>query len=145
MARNGLVLAGDIGGTKTVLALWAREGDELKLVRDGTWPSQAHKSLEEILAAFLAGGPKPELAVGCFGVAGPIIDGECRTTNLPWYLSEKALAEAVGAPRVKLLNDLEAAAFGMLYLQPEEMATLQAGKNPERKGNIAVVAAGTGL
>ena len=80
-----------------------------------------------------------------FGVAGAVIEGKCRTTNLPWELDEKVLARAIGAPRVKLLNDLEAAAYGMLHLQPDELCVLNPGARPKRQGNVAVVAAGTGL
>src|SRR5947209_6257525 len=112
-----MILAGDIGGTKTVCALYEDTGGELRLVRDGTFSSQGHASLEEILAKFLSGGPVPPLRAGCFGVAGAVIEGKSKTTNLPWELDEAQLALAVKAPRVKLLNDLEAAAYGMLYLR----------------------------
>ena len=103
-----MFLAGDIGGTKTVLALFEEAGEELRLLRDGTFPSQTYASLEEILAKFLADGPAPVLRAGCFGVAGAVIEGKCKTTNLPWQLDEVHLARAIGAPRAKLLNDLEA-------------------------------------
>src|SRR5438132_306887 len=141
-----MILAGDIGGTKTVVALFDEAGrDELRLVRDATFPSKEHKSLEEILATFLSQErPKPTLRGACFGVAGAVIEGKCRTTNLPWQLDERDLARAVGAPRAKLLNDLEAAAYGMLYLRPDELCVLNAGL-PKRQGNVAVIAAGTGL
>ena len=139
-----MILAGDIGGTKTVLALFEDAGGDLRLVRDGTFPSQAHGSLEEILAKFLA-GDAPKLRSGCFGVAGAVIEGKCNTTNLPWHLDEKDLARAVGAPRAKLLNDLEAAAYGMLYLRDDELCSLNPDAAPRRKGNVAVIAAGTGL
>ncbi len=140
-----MILAGDIGGTKTVLALYDESGGELRLVRDGTFPSQAHGSLEEILAKFLAEGETPRLRAGCFGVAGAVIEGKSKTTNLPWQLDEGALARAAGAPRAKLLNDLEAAAYGMLHLRDDELAALNPDAGPRRKGNVAVIAAGTGL
>jgi glucokinase len=141
-----MILAGDIGGTKTVVALFEEAGNELKQVRDATYPSKEHQSLEQILAKFLQDQPaRPKLRAGCFGVAGAVIDGKCRTTNLPWQLDERDLARAIGAPRVKLLNDLEAAAYGMLYLRPDELSVLNPGLQPKRKGNIAVIAAGTGL
>jgi glucokinase len=142
-----MILAGDIGGTKTTVALFEEAGsDELRLVRDATYPSKEHGSLEEILAKFLsAERTQPKLAGACFGVAGAVIEGKCRTTNLPWELVESDLARAVGAPRAKLLNDLEAAAYGMLYLRPDELCVLNSGVQPKRKGNVAVIAAGTGL
>jgi glucokinase len=140
-----MILAGDIGGTKTVCALYDEADGGLRLVRDGTFPSQAHASLEEILAKFLVGGPAPTLRAGCFGVAGAVIEGKCHTTNLPWELDEIPLAKAIKAPRVKLLNDLEAAAYGMLYLSDDELCPLNPDALPRRKGNVAVIAAGTGL
>jgi glucokinase len=140
-----MFLAGDIGGTKTVCALYDEKGGELTLVRDGTFPSQGHASLQEILTKFLAGGASPALRAGCFGVAGAVIEGKCKTTNLPWELDEVELASAIKAPRVKLLNDLEAAAYGMLYLRDDELCQLNPDAKPRRKGNVAVIAAGTGL
>jgi glucokinase len=139
-----MILAGDIGGTKTVLALFEKTGGDLAPVRDATFPSKGHATLEEILSLFLAEGPR-SLDAACFGVAGPIIDGKCKTTNLPWQLDEIELAKTVGAPKAKLLNDLEAAAYGMLHLRPEELVPLNPDALPRRKGNVAVVAAGTGL
>ncbi len=139
-----MILAGDIGGTKTVCALYEETGGGLRLVRDGTFPSQAHASLEEILAKFLSDGA-PQLRAACFGVAGAVIEGKSKTTNLPWQLDEEELARAIGARRVKLLNDLEAAAYGMLHLHADETCPLNPESLPRRKGNVAVIAAGTGL
>lgn len=140
-----MLLAGDIGGTKTVIALFEQTGENLREVRGATFPSKEHGSLEEILEKFLHDESDPTMQVGCFGVAGPVIDGKSKTTNLPWELDEQALAKAIGVRRVKLLNDLEAAAFGMLHLKPDEFCVLNEGAEPKRQGNIAVVAAGTGL
>jgi len=140
-----MILAGDIGGTKTVVALFEESSGELRQVRDATFKSKDHKSLEDILGRFLKDGPVPKLKAGCFGVAGAVIEGKCKTTNLPWQLDEPELARAIGAPRIKLLNDLEAAAYGMLFLRPDEMVVLNQGAEPKRKGNVAVIAAGTGL
>ena len=140
-----MILAGDIGGTKTVIALYDETVGEPKLVRDGTFPSKDHAALEEILAKFLHGEANLTPRAACFGVAGAVIDGKCQTTNLPWKLDEVELAKSVKAPRGKLLNDLEAAAYGMLYLKPEELASLNPLAQPRRKGNVAVIAAGTGL
>ncbi len=140
-----MILAGDIGGTKTVVALYEPDGGGLRQVRDAVYPSKEHGSLEEILAKFLKDHANVSLKAGCFGVAGAVIEGKCQTTNLPWQLDEVELARAVRAPRVKLLNDLEAAAFGMLYLKPEELAPLNRSTGQRRRGNVAVIAAGTGL
>src|SRR5262245_5429167 len=136
-----MFVAGDIGGTKTTLALSEESGGELKLLRDETVRSKDHSSLEQILGKFLKG---EKLKAGCFGVAGAVIEGKAQTTNLPWSLDEKHLATAIGAPRAKLLNDLEAAAYGMLHLKPDELVSLNPHAGPPRKGNVAVIAAGTG-
>src|SRR4051794_31496023 len=110
-----MILAGDIGGTKTVLALFEPDGDGLCLVRDATFPSREHASFEEILAKFRDLGPTPEIAGACFGIAGAVMDGRVTTTNLPWTLDEESLAAALRTHKATLLNDLEAAAYGTLH------------------------------
>ena len=140
-----MILAGDIGGTKTVLALFEEVDGRLRRVGEATYPSREHATFEAILKAFLKEHPGVPLKGGCFGVAGPVLDGAVQTTNLPWTLSEPALADCIGAPRVKLLNDLEAAAFGALFLEPDEFEVLHRGTREPLKGNVAVVAPGTGL
>ena len=140
-----MILAGDVGGTKTVLALYKEAEEGLECVREGVFPSREHASLEEILTPFLAENGSPALRAACFAVAGPVVEGRCKTTNLPWTLTEGDLASAVRAPRVKLLNDLEGTAYGMLHLPASDLAQLNKGKRPGRRGNIAVIAAGTGL
>ena len=138
-----MFVAGDIGGTKTTVALYEQEaGGALKQLRDETFKSKDNASLEQILGKFLKG---EKLQAGCFGVAGAVIEGKAQTTNLPWTMEESKLAAAIGAPRVKLLNDLEAAAYGMLHLKPDELVSLNPDNPTVRKGNVAVVAAGTGL
>jgi glucokinase len=144
-----MFLAGDLGGTKKILCEFEATADGLSCVRREVYPSQDYRSFDAILADFLArrgGGGTVPLAA-CFGVAGTVVHGQCRTTNLPWVLDEAELSRALGAPRVKLLNDLEATAYGMLSLPAEETAVVQAGNaaSPSRAGNIAVIAAGTGL
>lgn len=144
------ILAGDIGGTKTVLAVFDAGGGGLEAVSEATYPSAAHGSLEEILADFLEDQSDVALGAACFGVAGAVIEGKARITNLPWVLEAEALAEASGAQRVVLLNDLEAAAYGTLTLGPDERVVLNAGSPPSRQAgssgaNIGVIAAGTGL
>lgn len=140
-----MILAGDIGGTKTVLALFEETDGGLRQLRDATFGSTEHSSLEDILVQFLREEPRLPLRAGCFGVAGAVLEGKCVATNLPWILEESALASAIGAPRVKLLNDVEAAAYGMLHLQPDELQVLNPGAQSERRGNVVLIAAGTGL
>ncbi len=138
-----MILAGDVGGTKTVLALFEERRGGFEIVRDVTEPSREFPSLDGMIRRFLDSAPAPKIAAACFGVAGAVIDGRCVTTNLPWTVDEKALVETVPTPRVKLLNDLEAAAWGVMNLPAEELATLQAGSR--RRGNMVLIAAGTGL
>ena len=140
-----MILAGDIGGTKTALALFEEESDgRLRQVRELTAANADYASFEEIARLFLREGPRPALHAAVLAAAGPIIGGHCQVTNLAWVLDEQELARVLGTPRVKLLNDLEAAGYGMLHLPPEEYAVLNEGR-PRRSGNIAVLSAGTGL
>lgn len=140
-----MILAGDIGGTKTVIALYAHSAaGTLQQIHLQTFPSQDYLTLESILDEYRQQAPKHALKSACFGVAGAVINGQCRTTNLPWSLSEQALAKTLGITTVKLLNDLEAAAYGMLFLDAHEYTLLNPGA-ANASGNIAVIAAGTGL
>ena len=140
-----MILAGDVGGTKTVIAQY-RLSDQgvLEQQQLATYPSRDYLSLDTILHGFLKQVPDDPVLAACFGVAGPVIRGQSRITNLPWHLSEQSLARTVGTPRIKLLNDLEATAYGMLFLSGQDRVILNAGA-PEAAGNIAVLAAGTGL
>lgn len=140
-----MILAGDIGGTKTVLALFDPTDDGIELVVETEHPSRGTPDFDDILEPFLSKAGRPPLRGACFAVAGPVIDGVCETTNLPWRLDEGALASTIRAPRVKLLNDLEGTAYGMLHLPRSDLVQLNEGRRPRRRGNIAVIAAGTGL
>jgi glucokinase len=137
------VLAGDIGGTKTALALFDKSARGLVLLREDTLPSREFDSLELAIEKFLGAAPRVALEAVCLGVAGPVVDGRCVATNLPWVIDERALTTAIPARRVKLLNDLEVAAHGVLGLPDAELYTLQAG-TPHR-GHMVLIAAGTGL
>jgi glucokinase len=140
-----MILAGDIGGTKTVLALFQSDGKNLLPVREAEFPSREHATFEEILTTFLEGSPGSNPEAACFGVAGAVLDGRVQTTNLPWTLEEEALAKSIGVRKATLLNDLEAAAYGTLHLSLEEKHVLNPGTSRRKRGNIAVIAAGTGL
>lgn len=137
------ILAGDIGGTKTRLALYQSKGDKLLPARGEIFPSNSFSSLEEIIDKFL---PLDSKDLGCagFGVAGPIVDGRCFTTNLSWVVELEELQKRLGIREVFLINDLEAAAFGIPFLPEEDFFVLNPGKKQTR-GNIGVIAAGTGL
>jgi len=137
-----VILACDVGGTKTNVALLESRGGALEIVRLETFQSREHDSLEEILAAFIGSGTLPLEAAG-FGVAGPVIGGRAIITNLPWQIEALQLADRFRLPTVALLNDVEALAWAVDSLPDAEILTLQPGLSVV--GNVAVVAAGTGL
>lgn len=136
-----MILAGDVGGTKTQLCLFEIEGS-LRPTRKSIFASQSYEALELIVTEFVEGVDE-RLDAACFGVAGPITDGNCITTNLPWNVKSSSLARVLSLPRVVLLNDLEAFGYGIPLLALEEMHILNAGE--ESNGNAGIVAAGTGL
>jgi glucokinase len=136
-----MILAGDVGGTKTLLAVF--DAGAMTIVREATLPSRELESLESAVEAFLLGAPRIKVDGGCVGVAGPVVDGRGVATNLPWVVDERHLSAAAGA-RVKLINDLEAAAHGVLIVPPDKFLVLQPG-TPKPAGNVALIAAGTGL
>lgn len=137
------VLAGDIGGTKTLLGLYRVEGGAPVLLREKHYATRDFKTLEEVAGDFLSGAWAIDAA--CFGVPGPIIGGVSHATNVPWTMEERALARALGVPGARLINDLEATAYGMLQLKESEIAVLQSGDSPAVRAPIVVIAAGTGL
>ncbi|HVB82966.1 MAG TPA: glucokinase [Candidatus Binataceae bacterium] len=137
------VLAGDIGGTKTLLGLYRVEGGAPALLREKLYATRDFKTLEEVASDFLSGAWAIDAA--CFGVPGPVIGGVSHATNVPWTMEERALARALGVPGARLINDLEATAYGMLQLKESEIAVLQRGDPPAARAPIAVIAAGTGL
>ncbi len=165
-----MILAGDIGGTKTHLALFEWKSERVDPIRAESFHSADYSALEEMLEEFLV-PPKPPtpidqlereqdepaenvaaapeepliITAACFGVAGPVIQNHCHTTNLPWVVDGPTLAKRFNIPRVQLLNDLEATAHGLLLLRPEELYALNAGKLAPEKQAMALIAAGTGL
>jgi glucokinase len=138
-----MILAGDVGGTKTNLALATVHEGTLRLERLRSYPSQSYPSLEAVVAAYRTEEQAP-IDGACFGVAGPVLGGEARITNLPWRISVEALRTSLGTDRVYLINDLTALAYSVPVLAPEDVATLQEGV-PDATGAIGILAPGTGL
>jgi glucokinase len=137
------IFAGDIGGTKSNLAIYAvSPSGALTLVRESTLVSHAFAGLDVMLARFLADGREPVRAAA-FGVPGPVVGGRARITNLPWQADEPTIARVAGCPHVRLMNDLETTAYGALFVGADELLALNAGV--DQPGNRAVIAAGTGL
>jgi glucokinase len=138
-----VILAGDIGGTKTVLSILTRDTNGSQTcLKEQTYPSRQFPEFGDILTAFLPADV--DIRSACFGVAGPVINQRCQTTNLPWLLDAAELKKKLGTSRVKLLNDLETMALGMLYLPEHDLVELNPNAESQA-GNIAVIAAGTGL
>lgn len=136
------VIAGDIGGTKTRLALIEVSGTRVHIEREADYPSRVFGSFENLLADFMADSRDPVCAA--FGIAGPVQGGAAQTTNLPWHINAAALQQRFGFKSCRLLNDLEATACGVPALGDGDLLTLQPG-TPDASGNAAVIAAGTGL
>ncbi len=132
-----MILVGDIGGTNTRLALFEQGkevGEEKKFI------SRNYKGLEEIVLSYLQGR---RVEKACFGIAGPVRNGVCKATNLPWIVDAAQLGKVAHIPAVYLLNDLESNAYGLLVLRKEEFCVLNQGV--VQAGNQALIAAGTGL
>lgn len=138
-----MILAGDIGGTNTRLALLEMEDKWPRVIVEQTFPSREHKSLDEIVRQFL-GEHGLTIKRACFGVAGPIRNRRSKPSNLPWVVDADQLATLFGFDAVTLVNDLEANAFGLVALEAKDFAVLNEGA-PESEGNTAIISAGTGL
>jgi glucokinase len=143
MEKDPMFLAGDIGATKTNLALFEVRNQNLVQRDSRSFPSSEFSGLIDLVETFL-GEKAPHLEGAGFGVAGPVINGTVKTTNLPWEVSSISVGKQLGTPPAVLLNDLEAMAWGIEVLREDEFFTLQEGE-PSPEGGSALIAAGTGL
>ena len=141
-----MILAGDIGGTKTLLGLFSPAADRPSPIEIGEFVTLDYDGLEPMIREFLrAWSVEPRhLQAACVGVAGAIRSQVARMTNVPWVVDAAEIAERTGIKRTRILNDLEALAYAVPVLDPDELAPLQQGAAVE-EGNAAVIAAGTGL
>ena len=162
-----MIVAGDIGGTKTYLGLFDWQETRVAPIREEKFWNADFESFEEILEEFLQSpapteegdeeefehsdveegavhvSPTMPLQAACFGVAGPIVANRCRTTNLPWTIDGDALTNTLNTPCVRLLNDVEAMAYGVLVLEPEETEVVYGERQED--GTKVLIAPGTGL
>jgi glucokinase len=140
-----MILAGDIGGTKTNLGLFEVIDGALQLKRQQSFPSKTHSDLESIIAEFLRSSElsKDSILAACFGIAGPVIDGRTSTPNLPWIVDSRSLSRQLDLGSVRLMNDLESTGYGVAELKAGEFLTMNEGRPAE--GNRALLAAGTGM
>lgn len=141
MSRR-LVLCGDIGGTKTLLAIVAGDGDRFEIVFERRYADRDFADFADLLRRF-RDEARTQVERACLGVAGPIDHRTVAVTNFPWTLDADALEAILGAP-VLLANDFVAAAAGIDLLAPDDFATLQAGE-PQPRAPQVVIGAGTGL
>ncbi len=140
---TAMLVAGDIGGTKTRLAIVSAENGPRAPLAEKTFQCADYENLEDLLAEFFASsGLHAEQA--CLGVAGPVLSGRARVTNLPWEINAGDLQDRLGLERVELINDLVATAHAVPRLQAADLETLNPGKS-DPAGAIAVLAPGTGL
>lgn len=156
MMENGsevktMILAGDVGGTKTLLGLFDAVPARPRPLRVRSFGTLDHPDLQTMIADFLKEGESREARAAhgaiewaCFGVAGPVVDDTAKLTHVPWVVDARRVAAALGIARVSLLNDLEALAHAVPVLRESETHVLQEGE-ALRGGNIGLIAAGTGL
>ena len=139
-----VVLAGDIGGTKTMLALYKVSKGEFTLLRSQRFSSASYKGFIDILEEFIQEQEKEAIRHFCLGVAGPVFSNKVNLTNLNYTIDAEEIAAHFGLDDVTLINDLEATAYGLSLLNPENIRQL-IQPEAEPYGNMAIIAPGTGL
>jgi len=138
-----MILAGDIGGTHARLAFFEATNGHFRLISASVFPSREYPGLDAIVTKFVeTSNLHPEAA--CFGIAGPVRNGRAETSNLPWIVESKNLADELRLPKALLINDLEANAWGIAALEQKDVVPLNQ-LNGTPVGNQAIIAAGTGL
>jgi glucokinase len=138
-----IILAGDIGATKTHLGRYSAGAGSLTRLDDHIYPTQDYPSLEAVLNDF--SNDRQPVSAACLGVPGPVIGGTTHPTNITWEIREQSLSKALGGASILLVNDLAVTAYGMLHLKPSDIVELQNGQRLPQPANLAVIAAGTGL
>jgi glucokinase len=138
-----MILAGDIGGTNARLGVFELEGKRIRPVVIKSYSSKEYDSLDDIVGQFRK-EHRISFSKACFAIAGPVAEERVATTNLAWLVDAKRLAESLGLQQIRLLNDLEAIGYGLTDLAVNDLATLNDG-NAAARGNLAIIAAGTGL
>ncbi|WP_282143310.1 glucokinase [Cellulophaga baltica] len=140
--KNGTVLAGDIGGTKTNLALFEFKEGQLFIIKQNSYKTKNHTSLLEIIEDFKV-KEIPEINSICFGVAGPITKGTVHGTNFPWDIDTEELIKKLQLKSIFLINDMQANAYGLATLEKKDLDCLKYGS--EIPGNAVIISPGTGL
>lgn len=143
--HQNYILAGDIGGTKTILAIAYFEDNRINWAHKKRFISYDYDSLDEMIIEFFGEiYLKPTDVVASFGIAGPVQDGRVKTTNLPWHVETRELINNLGFKNINLVNDFKSIGLGIPYLRDEDLQVLNKG-NKDPKGHVAIIGAGTGL
>ena len=138
-----MILAGDLGGTKANLGLFDVQKGKLVRMADKRYATREHAGLEEIAKDFL-NGAHSKITAASFGIAGPVVDNRVQATNFPWLIDGASVAKHLHLDHVHLVNDVEATAYGIAVLEPNELETIHPGE-PAPQSTQIVIAAGTGL
>lgn len=142
------ILAGDIGGTNTRLIISEYNDNNETVIAENNYPSNHYTSLEQVIACFLTDfNITQKIDIACFAVAGPVVSGKSKVTNLPWSISEEQLEKVLNIPRVKLINDFMAVALGISKLEDKDILLIQQGSDlgVKTQPDSAIIGAGTGL
>ncbi len=142
LATRAIILAGDVGGTKSSLVLFQITNGQLAVLKEGIYPTKDYKSFVALASSFLGDNSTPIDGV-CLGVAGPVNQGKVQGTNFPWEITVDEISKGLRVKWVSLINDMEANAYGLAALQRKDLEILKAGS--EIAGNAAIISAGTGL
>lgn len=141
--NRAIILAGDVGGTKANMAFYELAAGKLSLLVQKKYPSSEYSNLHDLIADFIEES-KLTADYVCIAVAGPVVDGTCHATNLPWVIDAAVLADRLGFKEIELMNDLEANAHGIYELDEDDFVLINQGEK-KLHGNVGVISAGTGL
>lgn len=142
LKTEAILLAGDVGGTKSSLVLFQIANGQLAVLKEGNYPTKDYKSFIELVRTFL-GEKFPSMDGVCLGVAGPVYQGKVQGTNFPWEITVEEIRRGLQVKWVSLINDMEANAYGLSALQHKDLEILKSGS--DTAGNAAVISSGTGL
>jgi len=144
MRKESTILAADVGGTKTVMALYSEHNCELDEIKSEKFASGDYGCIEDIIKKFLKDDDVTP-SIASFGIPGPVENGVVESTNLPWVIKEKELTKKTGIPKIKLMNDLVATAYSIPILKPDELINVKKGEVDGNAERFVVIAPGTGL
>jgi glucokinase len=142
LETRAIILAGDVGGTKSSMVLCQITNGQLAVLKEGIYPTKDYKSFMALTSSFLS-KKLPQIDGVCLGVAGPVNNGKVKGTNFPWEITVDEIRKGLRVKWVSLINDMEANSYGLAALQPKDLVILKTGS--EMAGNAAIISSGTGL